>query len=130
MREFGPTIGDERRAEIVRAAEAVFEAALKRRGARASEFEMEVPGDPVVVNEADIRWPSGRLRIAKTMPEARPPFEWLIEITSNVDETDYFKHYLVLEDGIVLAQRKVLTPIDDQEAAVILADLAIAKAEL
>lgn len=130
LREFGQTIGSRRRAEIVRVAEALFEAAGVKRSAQASEFELEVEGDPVVVNEADVRWKAGRLRVAKTTPEARPPFEWLIEITSNVNEVDYFKHYLVLEDEVVLAQRKVLTPIDDQEAAVILADLAAARAML
>jgi hypothetical protein len=130
MREFGKTISEEARGAITRAAEAVFEAAAKRRAARASEFELDMPGDPVVVNEADVRWAEGRLRVAKTMPTARPPFEWLIEITSNVNEADYFKHYLVLEDGVVLAQRKVLTPIDDAEAEIILADLAQARAVL
>ena len=130
MREFGRTIDEVRRAEIVRAAERLFEQAGRKREVRASEFELEFPGDPVVVHEADIRWPDGRLRVAKTASRARPPFEWLIEITSNVGETDYFKHYLVLEDSIVLAQRKVLTPVDDIEAGVILADLEAATRHL
>jgi hypothetical protein len=132
MREFGPTIGAEKRAEIVRAAEELFEAAgdRRRRESRASEFELEIEDDPVVTREADVHWPDGRLRIAKTTPEARPAFEWLIEITSNVGETDYFKHYLVLDQDVVLAQRKVLTPIDDAEADMILADLAAASADL
>jgi len=130
MREFGPEIDGSRREEIMRAAEIVFAEAAARRAARASEFELEISGDPVVVYEAQVRWPDGRMRVAKTSPAARPPFEWLIEITSNVNETDYFKHYLILENTVVLAQRKVLTPIDDQEAAVVLADLAVAKAHL
>ncbi len=108
----------------------LFGAIEHKRAAHASEFEFEMEGDPIVVNEADMRWPDGRMRIAVTTPEARPPFEWLIEITSNIDEGDYFKHYLVLEGDVVLAQRKVLTSIDDVEAAIVLADLKTAAAVL
>ncbi len=130
MREFGKAISYEKRADITRAAMVVFNATPNRKLARASEFELDVADDPVVVYIADVRWKEGRLRIAVTTQEAQPSFEWQVEITSNVDETDYFKHYLILDEQVVLAQRKVLTPIDEEEAAVILADLAKAEAVL
>jgi len=44
-----------------------------------------------------------------------------------VGETDYFKHYLVREYDIFLAQRKILTPIAGVEAEVIRGDLAAAR---
>lgn len=130
MREFGNPIGPELRERIVEEAEKLFAATKTIRHVKASEFAMELPNDPVLAHEAELRWPEGRIRVAMTVPEARPPFEWVIEITSNIDEGDYFKHYLVRESDIVLAQRKVLTPIDVQEARVILADLAQAHAAL
>jgi hypothetical protein len=123
MREFGAPVGADLRTRILDAARALFEAAGRKRDVPAGEFAMD--GDPkrVVVHEADVRWDAGRLRVAKTEPSARPPFEWLYEITSDVGEADYFKHYLVREDDVVLAQRKVLTPVDDEEAQLILSDL-------
>ena len=130
MRDFGPTIDVTRRTEIVRAAREVFELATRRRSAVASEFALEISGNPIVVNEADVRWDEGRMRVALTTAEAHPMFDWLIEITANIGEVDYFKHYLILPDEIVLAQRKVLTPIDEVEAQVILGDLKLALAQL
>lgn len=130
MREFGVGISRERYAQVVEAAEAFFAAASAKRDVRASDFAMEMAGDPVVVHESEAKWPEGRMRVAKTVLEARPPFEWLIEITANIDEGDYFKHYLVREEDIVLAQRRVLTPIDDEEALIILEDMAEARGAL
>ena len=71
-----------------------------------------------------------RGEIAATLPNARPPFDWLMEITSELGVADYFKHYLIRENDIVLAHRKTLTPIDDLEAKIILADLAAVKKSL
>jgi hypothetical protein len=130
MREFGSPISMERREEILGLAQSIFDRYEPKREVRASEFAMEEDPDRVVVTQADVKWDEGRLRIAVTKPEARPPFEWLLEITSNVGETDYFKHYLVREDDVVLAQRKVLTPLDDEEADVVMADLRAAEAAL
>jgi hypothetical protein len=127
MREIGPGIPRERYEQIVVAAEAFFAAAHNRREVRASDFAMEIEGNPVLTTEGDVKWPEGRMRVAKTLPTARPPFEWLIEITANIDEGDYFKHYLVREDDVVLAQRRELTPIDEIEAKIILEDLATAQ---
>src|SRR6266403_3361501 len=104
MREFGPLVGLEVRAEITNLARSVFDRTGRRREVKASEFAMEDNPDRVVVDEADLRNGSERLRIAMTKPDARPPFEWLVEITADVGEADYFKHYLIRDNDIVLAQ--------------------------
>jgi hypothetical protein len=130
MRDFGPPIGQATYDAIRQAALELYEAIPQKREVPARAFAMEEEPDRIVVTEADLRWPDGRVRVALTKPEARPPFEWLVEITSDVNEADYFKHYLVREDDIVLAQRKVLTPLDDQEAQTMLADLAAAREAL
>ncbi len=127
MRKFGRPVGADVREKIVVLARGIFDRFEPKRAVRAESFAMDEEPDRVVVHEADIRFEGGRLRIAQTEASARPPFEWLLEITSDIGETDYFKHYLVLENDIVLAQRKVLTPIDGAEARVILADLALAE---
>lgn len=128
MRNFGKPIGGELRARVAEMAQRVFEAAEPKREVRAAEFAMEDQPDRVVAREVDLHSEDGRLRIAATLPEARPPFEWVLEITSDIGETDYFKHYLVREQGdVVLAQRKVLTPLDAAEAEVVLHDLRAAQ---
>lgn len=132
MRPFGEGISDERRVQITAAAQRVFAAAPSRRMLLAGAFALDGDEDRVVATEAEVRWPEGRLRVAHSRPEERPPFEWVYEITSNIDEdaVDYFKHYLIRDNDIVLAQRKVLTPIDDEEARIILDDLALAEAAI
>jgi hypothetical protein len=127
MREFGEPVGDDMREEIMKLAQKFYDTAPKRRDVTAEAFAME--GDParVVVHEAEIKTKDGeRMRVAATEPTARPPFEWLLEITSDVGEADYFKHYLIREHDVVLAQRKVLTPIDSAEADLVLEDLRTA----
>jgi hypothetical protein len=126
MRKFGPLVGKDKRAEIIALAQSVFDRAGSKRAVRAGEFAMDEDPDQVVVHEVDLRSEGDRLRIAVTMPEARPPFEWLIEVTSDIGETDYFKHYLVRENDIMLAQRKVLIPLDAKEAEVLISDLKAA----
>lgn len=130
MREFGPTITPQRREEILLAAQAVFDAGGNVRAIRASDMALEIDGDPIVAHEVSVKWPEGRMRVARTEASARPPFEWLWEITSNIDEGDYFKHYLIRDEDVVLAQRRVLTPIDDEEAVIVLEDLALALDQL
>jgi len=131
MREFGSPAGSEAREAIAALARAVFDAAgASKRAVRAGEFAMDGDPERVVVYEVDLRDGDERLRIAATEPGARPPFEWLLEITSDIGEADYFKHYLVREQDVMLAQRKVLTPIDAQEADLILADLRTAQSWL
>jgi hypothetical protein len=127
MREFGKPAGSGAREEILKLAQSVFDRAGEKRAVRAKEFAMEEDPERVVVHEVDLKREGERLRVAVTEPDARPPFEWLLEITSDVGQSDYFKHYLVTRDEVVLAQRKVLTPIDQQEADLILADLQTAE---
>ena len=84
--------------------------------------------DMVVLEVAQVKDDEGKVfKLSITKPIARPPFTWLVEISSDLGESDYFKHYLILETEVVLAQRKVLSPIDDVEAAIILEDLAAAR---
>jgi hypothetical protein len=127
MREFGTPVGPEVRDEIMTLAQAIFDQVESKREVRAREFAMEDNPDRVVVDEVDVKHEGERLRIAVTKPEARPPFEWLLEITSDIGEADYFKHYLVREEDVVLAQRKVLTPLDAEEAELVLVDLRTAQ---
>jgi len=130
MRQFGHPASATIQAAIRSAAAQLLTAAPVSRLAYGREFAMD-DEDLAVMREVDLRWPDGqRFRIAETLPAARPPFEWLVEITSDLGESDYVKHYLIRDTDIMLAQRKVLTPVDDIEAQTVLADLAAAQASL
>lgn len=87
-----------------------------------AEYAME-PADRVVMHQVDMELLEGRLRVGMTEPDARPPFEWEVEITSELGESDYWKHYLVQAHDIVLAHRRELTPIDAAEAEMIISEL-------
>jgi hypothetical protein len=123
MREFGEPIGADARKELVDLIERVYALVPAKREVSAGEFAMEEQPERIVVKEIDLRWDGERLRIGKTLDDARPPFEWVYEISSDMGESEYFKHYLVREDDIVLAQRKLLSVIDAEEAAILRADL-------
>lgn len=123
MRDFGAPIDEATYREIVTLAQGLFDRTEPKRAVRASDFAMDEEPDRVVVHEIDLKSEGQRLRIAATEANARPPFEWLLEITSDIGESDYFKHYLVRESDIVLAQRKILTPLDAEEAQLVIADL-------
>lgn len=123
MREFGTPLADEQRQELVALIARVYGSVPAKREVSAADFAMEDNPDQIVVKEVDIRWAENRLRVAMTDPQVRPPFEWLYEVSSDVGESEYFKHYLVRENDIVLAQRKVLTVIDAEEAGILRADL-------
>lgn len=131
MRTFGSRVKPELEARIRQEVQALFESAPERREHRGSEFALD-NADDVVMHEVNI--PVGddgeRYRVNMSLPTSRPPFEWIMEITADVNEAGYIKHYLVREDDIVLADRKVLTVIDEEEARVMLADLAAARAAL
>lgn len=131
MREFGMPISPGTRDTLVELIDAVYRSVPAKRKVTAAEFSMDSlePGR-VVVKEVEYKWDGERLRVAMSEPEVRPPFEWFYEVSSDVGESDYFKHYLVLEGEIVLAQRKVLTVIDDEEAAILRGDLEAALASL
>lgn len=114
------------RHEIVELAGAVFEAAPKRRQLKAGDFMFEGDATRVVAEEVTLDIPEGRIRVAYSQPKERPPFEWQWEITSDIGEADFFKHYLVRDEDVVLAQKKVLTPIDDFHAGLLISDLRTA----
>lgn len=105
---------------------AVLEAAPKRRQLKAGDFMFDGDASRVVAEEVTLDTPEGRIRVAYSQPKERPPFEWQWEITSDIGEADFFKHYLVRDDDVVLAQKKVLTPIDDFHAGVLIGDLRAA----
>ena len=114
------------RTEILKLAQGLYDSVETKRAVRAKDFAMDGDQERVVAHEVDVKHGDERLRVAVTEPSARPPFEWELEITSDIGEADYFKHYLVRSDDVVLAQRKVLTPIDAQEADLIKSDLQTA----
>jgi hypothetical protein len=130
MRDFGAPVGADVRQEIFDLAREIYEQAEPKRAVKAGDFAMDEHPDDIVVHEVDLKFGNDRLRVAVTDEAARPPFEWLLEITSDVGEADYFKHYLIRDHDVVLAQRKVLTPIDQREADLVMADLKAAKAAL
>jgi hypothetical protein len=130
MMDFGQPAGAADRQEILALARTIYDAAEPKRDVQARDFAMDENPEQVVVHEVDLKWGGERLRIAATEAAARPPFEWLVEITSDVGDADYFKHYLIREHDVVLAQRKVLTPIDQAEVKLILADLRAAQSHM
>jgi hypothetical protein len=127
MREFGAVVSVELAARIRREALALFELMPGKQPVLGEALAMDET-DLLVLEVAEVLDENGnKFKLSVTRPQARPPFEWLIEISSDLGESEYFKHYLVREEDIVLAQRKVLTPIDEAEADIILADLAEAR---
>ena len=127
MRPFGSPISRERTAELTTRITELYRLLPLRREIKGADYLME-PADKTVIEVGELKIKDGpRLRIGATETDARPPFEWLYEVTSDVTPADYFKHYLVFEDHIALAHLKVLTPIDEAEAEVILSDLRIAR---
>lgn len=124
MRVFGSPISSQRDAALRVTLAELFEELPDLREIRGGDYAME-PADQVVIHERSVKLPDGqRYRLARTMPEARPPFEWIYEVSSDINEIDYFKHYLVRDNDIVFAMRKELTPIDEIEAQIIEADVA------
>ena len=123
MRDFGAPISEDARLQLMELIDRLYASAPAKREVTAGEFAMEENPERIVVREIDLKWDDQRIRIGRTLDEARPPFEWVYEISSDMGESEYFKHYLVRESDIVLAQRKVLTVIDDEEAAILRSDL-------
>jgi hypothetical protein len=127
MRPFGEPISHDRFIEIRSEIAAIFKVLPIRRDVLGADYLMEPPDETVICIGEMGKKPGPRLRIGATEPGARPPFEWFFEVTSDITEAEYFKHYLVLESQIVLAHLKVLTPIDESEAEVLMHDLLAAK---
>jgi hypothetical protein len=115
-----------RREQVRALAQEIYDKVEPKRPVTAGEFAMD--GDPgvVVARQVDLKNEGERLRVAMTEASARPPFEWLLEITSDIGQSEYFKHYLIRDEDIMLAQRKILTPVDAQEFEVIMKDLKTA----
>ena len=130
MREFGRPINTTTRDQLLDLIIQAYSSVPAKREVTAGEFAMEDRPERIVVKEVEFKWDGQRLRVAMSEPAARPPFEWVYEVSSDVGESEYFKHYLVRNEDIVLAQRKVLTPIDDEEAAIMRDDLLAALASL
>ncbi len=122
MRGFSGKLSKQLNSEIRRAVADIFPLFPTKKAYFGRDYAMD-EADMLVVEAAEIKSEDGRFRLAYSLPESRPPFEWEYEITSEYNELDYFKHYLVRADDIVLALRKDLIPIDDQEARLILEDL-------
>lgn len=130
MREFGTYISPETEAKLRAEVESVFALMPDKSDVFGADFAMDEP-DAKVITAADLKLADGqRFRLSRTENSARPPFEWLWEISSDLGESEYFKHYLIRETDTVMAQRKEIFPIDEPEAEIILADLKFAREAL
>lgn len=119
MREFSPPVSPELRARLLQLSEELLAAAPERKPILGGDLAME-EAELVIGERAKLEFPDGAtLEVALSRPEGRPPIEWLAEITSTIDEGDYFKHYLVRDDDLVMAHRKTIIDIDDEEARMV-----------
>ena len=126
MRTFGPAASAQQLAKVQAAVAELYARLPDHQPVLRESLGLDRPQE-VALYQAEIKFKDGqRLRIGATEPGARPPFEWLYELSSDIGEADYFKHYLLRRDDIMFAQRKELTPIDEAEAELILHDLAVA----
>jgi hypothetical protein len=71
-----------------------------------AEFDME-PATMIVAHSVKVGLEDGEyVRVHATTPDARPPFEWLLELTTLDD------HFLLFDDGrLVRAVKKDLFPL-------------------
>ena len=124
MRSFAPPVRSELRNQIVELVRQIIAVAPKSKQQFGRDLAMD-DADLLVSESAKINIDDdgAMISVAQSMPVARPPFEWLVEITSELEASDYLKHYLVRQDDMVLAHRKVITEVDDQEAESLIADL-------
>ena len=131
MREFFPPVSRAVREDVIHLAQALLELASKTKLVYGSDLAM-TPAEVIVSRSAKLVLPDrdGSLTVAVSEPTARPPFEWIVEVTSELEEYDYLRHYLVRENDMVLAHRKVITEVDDAEAQLLLADMRLVHAAL
>lgn len=124
MREFKPPVAPQLRQTIVELVEQILSRAPKVKRQTGEDLAME-PSKTIVSRSVrvDLGEEVGFVTVAESEASARPPFEWLVEVTSEINEEDYLKHYLVRDNDMVLAHRKVLTEVDDREAKLLIADL-------
>lgn len=123
MREFQPPVSPALRQQIIDAVSRLLAAAPKVKNYYGRDLAMDdeelIVSRSAMYNLGD----EGTITVALSEEVARPPFEWIVEITSEIGQSDYLKHYLVRDEDVVLAHRKVLTEVDDEEAKLLLADL-------
>lgn len=125
MRNFSPPVRPELREQIVDLVQQIIAIAPKTKQQFGRDLIMD-DTELLVSESARITFDDGAvISLAQSTPAARPPFEWLVEITSELEASDYLKHYLVRQDDMVLAHRKVITEVDDQEAEALVADLKL-----
>jgi hypothetical protein len=122
MPEFTGSLSPAHHARVLELTASVLATAPDVEAVTGESYAME-PADAVVLHQVDLNLDEGRLRVGMTKTSARPPFEWLAEITSDMGESAYWRHYLVRETDIVLALRRDLTPINDVEAQTIISEL-------
>jgi hypothetical protein len=124
MREFNPPVRAELRQAVIDLVEEILDLAPKIKWQHGRDLAMD--DEEAVVSRStriDLGEEVGEVTVAASEASARPPFEWLVEVTADINERGYLKHYLVRDNDVVLAHRKVLTEIDDAEAELLIADL-------
>jgi hypothetical protein len=131
MREFDPPVSPELRQQIIDLVVEILERASKVKPLYGRDFAMDA-ADAYVGARAnlDLGEEIGSISLAQAEPGTEPPFEWIVEVTSEIGESEYLRHYLVRENDVVLAHRKVLTEVDDKEATSLIDDLKMALATL
>jgi hypothetical protein len=129
--EFEPPVAPELRQRIIELVAAILDRAPKVKTLYGRDLAMDEE-DAVVGRSAklDLGEEVGTVSVAESEPSARPPFEWIVEVTSEINSVDYLKHYLVRDDDMMLAHRKVLTEVGDREAKLLIIDLEQALASL
>jgi hypothetical protein len=124
MRNFNPPVQLELRNEIINLVIQILLLAPKIKQQFGSDLAMDDEDEVVCeYTKIDMGDDIGVITVAKSKEYARPPFEWIVEVTSEIGESEYFRHYLIRDDDMVLAQRKVITEVDDEEARLLIIDL-------
>lgn len=124
LRSFTPPVQPELRETIIELVGQIIASAPKVKQQFGRDLAMDQL-DLLVSESTKISFGDGQgmVNVAQSMAAARPPFEWIVEITSEIRDSDYLKHYLVRDNDVVLAHRKVLTEVDNQEAEELIDDL-------
>lgn len=124
MLEFTPPVSNELRYKLLKLVDELIDACPKLKIQHGHDLAMDK--EELVVSKVakfDLGDEVGTVTVARSEAVARPPFEWLAEITCEINDVGYLKHYLVRDSDVVLAHRKVLTEIDNAEAERIITDL-------
>ncbi len=82
---------------------------------------LDLPADLAALTTVAIKTPEMIIEVRTCTPEARPPFEWVAEITLRGSE---YKHYLLRPDHtIVETYGKTVTDVSDVDATKLYATL-------